>query len=118
MGDKGDGKWHTEEDFERDFWAAAKYNKYTNSKRTQSSPSPLKPVTSPNQPPPRRSNIKSIYFDPELNDPAAHDDEEDGQVVYCVPSRGRPMNPKMRRPGGKISDSELYKEVHRSIRQV
>lgn len=116
MGDKGDGKWHTEEDFERDFWAAAKYNKYTNLKKTQS-PSPLKPAISPNQPPHRKNNIKSIYFDPELNE-AHHEDEDDGQLVYRLPSRGRLMNPKLRRPGGKISDSEFYKEVHSSIRQV
>lgn len=106
-----DGKWYTEEDFQRDFWSMAEIS-------TTKGPQP-EPPSSNHSTPKKKIKIKSIYVDSELTTPGADSDKEDDDVVvYCVPSRGRLMNPKLRRPGAKLPDKEFYKQLHSSIRQV
>lgn len=105
------GKWYSEEDFEKDFWSMAEI-------KTGVRPSLQKQPSSTNSTP-RKNIIKSIYFDPELVTPGVDSDKEDEEeIIYRVSSRGRQLNLSLRRPGGKLSDSELYKETQNAIREV
>lgn len=102
----------TEEDFENDFWSMAEI-----------------PPTS--RPPPisetlraARKNLQtlnSIYLEPEFTGDSSDkedEDDNDSKRFTCLPSRGRMPKTKLRRPGGKMSDSEFYRQVQLDIRQV
>lgn len=108
------GKWYSEDDFEKDFWSMAEISSSTR-------PTLPKPTSSKNSPSRTKPKINSIYLDPELMKPGTSSDkdsDDDDEIICRVPARGRLLNSILRRPGGKLSDSEHYKQVHSAIRQV
>lgn len=113
------GKWHSEKDFEDDFWSMAEIP-------MGSVPAAKSSFVSGHQTsfPNTKPVLKSIYLDRDLvyadsdKEREDDDDDDDERIYSCLPSRGRSLRRNLKRPGRKVSDNEFYRQVRLDIRQV
>lgn len=97
-------RWETEDDFDKDWWSLADI-----------------PPTSFSKPaPPISDNLKKARakIHHSIYDMDIEEEQEDEEVEYCRPVRGRVIRQTETRPGTKCKGSNHRELTQRQIRQV